>query len=153
MITPPCTTLVAATPDTPTRGNPNSSESPVRIVELFPCGNSDELDSFYDVKQQDKVTETVLSNVEVLEVLIASIEDKVDTIENKVFNLEKNIMENVTTMNRIIMIIKIALFVHLVFLLPLIFVAYRNGQGIKHTRVGERHCVSGFQGCYDILQQ
>lgn len=116
MITPPCTTRAPVTPTTPTRGSPPPPESPVRTIQLFPDGESDEFDSFSedDVKQKDKVTETGVSDVEALEVLICSIEDKMDTIHDRLVKLEKGVIANVDTMNRLMMIINIAMFARLV---------------------------------------
>ena len=110
------------TPTAPIRGSPPPPESPVRTIQLFPGGESDEFDSFDsfdsfsedDVKQKDKATETGVSNVEALEVLVCSIEDRMDTFHVRLVNLEKGVMANVDTMNRIMMIINIAMFAHLV---------------------------------------
>lgn len=104
------------TPTIPIRGSPPLPESPVRIIQLFPGGESDEFDSFSedDVKQKDKATETGVSDVEALEVLVCSIEDSMDTFHDRLVNLEKGVMANVDTMNRLMMIINIAMFAHLV---------------------------------------
>ena len=116
MITPPRTTQAPMTPTIPIRGSPPLPESPVRIIQLFPGGESDEFDSFSedDVKQKDKATETGVSDVEALEVLVCSIEDSMDTFHDRLVNLEKGVMANVDTMNRLMMIINIAMFAHLV---------------------------------------
>jgi len=91
----------------------------VRTIPLFTGGESDEFDSFSedDVKQKDKATETGLSDVEALEVLIYSIEDSMDTIHNRLLKLEKRVMANVDTVNCLMMIINIAMFAHLVLCL------------------------------------
>jgi hypothetical protein len=88
----------------------------VRTIEPFPSGESDEFDSFSedDVKKKDKATEIGVSDVEALEVLICSIEDKMDTIHDRLIKLEKHVMANVDTMNRVMLIINIAMFAHLV---------------------------------------
>ena len=115
MTTPPSTTQ-ALIPTTPTRGIPSPLVSPMRIIQLFPGGESDEFDSFSedDVKPKEKATETGVSDVEALEVLICSIEDRMDTIHDRVIKLEKGVMENVDTMNRVAMMITIAMFANLV---------------------------------------
>jgi|APSaa5957512576_1039674.scaffolds.fasta_scaffold05669_2 hypothetical protein len=119
MITPLRTTQAPMTPTAPIRGSPPPPESPVRTIQLFPGGESDEFDSFDsfsedDVKQKDKATETGVSDVEALEVLVCSIEDRMDTFHVRLVNLEKGVMANVDTMNRNMMIINIAMFAHLV---------------------------------------
>lgn len=117
MITPPCTTRAPETPPiTPTRCRPPSPVSPVRTIQLFPGGESYEFDNFSedDVKQKDKATETGVSDVEALEVLICSIEDRMDTIHDRLVKLEKGVMANVDTMNRLMLIINIAMFAHVV---------------------------------------
>ena len=88
----------------------------MRTIEPFPSEESDEFDSFSedDVKNKNKATETGVSDVEALEVLICSIEDRMDTIHDRVIKLEKGVMENVDTMNRVAMMITIAMFANLV---------------------------------------
>ena len=66
------------------------------------------------MQQKDKATETGVSDVEALEVLICSIEDRVDTIHDRMIKLEKGIMANIDTMNRIMIVINIAMFANLV---------------------------------------
>ena len=61
------------------------------------------------MKQKDRATETGVSYVEALEVVISSIEERMDTIHDRVIKLEK-----VDTMNRLMMIINIAMFAYLV---------------------------------------
>lgn len=104
------------TPSTPIRGSPPPPESPVRTIQLFPGGESDEFDRFSedDVNPKDKTTETGVSDVEALGVLICSIEDRMDTFHDRLVNLEKGVMANVDTMNRLMMIINIAMFAYLV---------------------------------------
>lgn len=117
MITPPRTTQAPVTPTTPPRGRPPPPESPLRTIQLFPGGESDEFEQIStsedEVKQKDQATNTGVSDVEALEVLICSIEDKVDMIENRVIKLENGIMAKIDTMNRIMMVINIAMFAHL----------------------------------------
>ena len=88
----------------------------MRNIQLFLGGESDEFDSFSgdDVKHKDKATDTGMSDVEALEVMICWIEDKVDTIHDRLIKLENGFMANVDTMNRLMMIINIAMFAYLV---------------------------------------
>lgn len=103
------------TPTAPTRGIPPPPESPVRTTQLFLGGESDEFFSFSedDVKQKDKATETGVSDVEALEVVVCSIEDRMDTFHDRLVNIEKGVMANVDTMNHLMIIINIAIFAHL----------------------------------------
>lgn len=84
----------------------------MRSIQLFPV-ESDEFDtsSEDDAKQKDKATENEVS-VEAL--VISSIEERMDTINDRVIKLEKGVIAKVDTMNRIMMIINIAMFAHLV---------------------------------------
>lgn len=56
---------------------------------------------------------TKVSDVEALEVMISSNEERMDTFHDKLVKLEKDVKANVDTINCVMMVINIAIFAHL----------------------------------------
>lgn len=76
---------------------------------------ADKFDSFSEDGEHDFVYDVPRAHLEeevrALEVLICTIEDKMDTIEKRVIKLEKS---NIDTVNHIMLVINIAIFAYLV---------------------------------------
>ena len=86
----------------------------MRTVQLFSDDNDDYLSTDDDKANKDQATETMETDIEALEVVVCAIEDKVDLLEARLMKIEKTSFENVSLFNRVVMIINVMVFAHLV---------------------------------------
>ena len=100
MITPPTTNGMVDVPITPIRNRPPSPDSPLRPVELFGTDDSQSGNEILGATQP-----AVSPNIEALEVVVCSVEEKVELCQERILSLEKELRVQIDFVNNVIIIL------------------------------------------------